>query len=287
MKNEIIILKDRQLLEITGVDCKKFLQSLITNDLNKLASEQLIYSALLNPQGRFLYDFFIFKIGDKIFLDCYAPRAQEILKKLGFYKLRSLVEIRIVDNFKMAQIFDKIDDFNNLAKNCHIFLDPRTQEMGYRIFFKDCGHFATQNQLSISDDQNRYHLKRILLKIAEGEYDLAYDKSFILEYGFDNLNAIDYKKGCYMGQEVTARTHYRGQIRKKLFHIQIDSLVAIEKNAEINYQQKVIGLVLSSVFSEGKLNALALIRIADEEDSNNYDWQNQLQFMDNKITIIS
>ena len=284
MNSEIIILKDREILEIQGVDCKKFLQSLITNDINKLDSSKLIYSALLNPQGRFLYDFFIFESEGKIFLDCQAIRAKELLRKLGFYKLKALVEIKIAADFKVAQIIDdgKIID----SGNCHIYHDPRHEKMGLRIYSKDLNHFATSNHLAIADSQNSYHLRRILLKIAEGEYDLTYDKSFILEYGFNNLNAIDYKKGCYVGQEVTARTHYRGQIRKKLFHIQIDSLDEISKGLEINYQQKILGTVLSSVFSEGKLNALALIKV-DDEDLNLKDWQNQLLVMENKIKIIS
>jgi folate-binding protein YgfZ len=287
MNSEIIILKDRSLLEVQGADSKKFLQSLITNDINKLASHSLIYSALLNPQGRFLYDFFIFEIGNKIYIDCYEGRVEEIFKKLRFYKLRSLVDIKIVSDFKVAQIIGVFDDNSlKLTENDHIYQDPRNKEIGLRIYSKDLGHFTTQNQLIIAASQNNYHLKRILLKIAEGEYDLIYDKSFILEYDFDNLNAIDYKKGCYVGQEVTARTHYRGQIRKKLFHIQIDLLDKIDKGVEVNDQQKAVGLILSSVFSEGKLNALALIKIADE----NLTLKNladQLRVMDNKITIIS
>ncbi len=284
MNSEIIILKDRSLLEIQGADRKKFLQSLITNDINKLAADSLIYSALLNPQGRFLYDFFIFEIDDKIYIDCHEARAQEIFKKLSFYKLRSSVEIKIVSDFKVAQII--LGNNAELTKNDHVYQDPRHKEMGFRIYCKDLEHFAAQNQLMIAASQNNYHLKRILLKIAEGQYDLIYDKSFILEYDFDNLNAIDYKKGCYVGQEVTARTHYRGQIRKKLFHIQIDSLDKIDKGTEINCQEKASGLVLSSIFSEGKLNALALVKIGDE-DFASPDLQNQLRVMDNKITIIS
>jgi folate-binding protein YgfZ len=285
MNSEIIILKNRSLLEIQGADRKKFLQSLITNDINKLAADSLIYSALLNPQGRFLYDFFIFEIDDKIYIDCHEARAEEIFKKLSFYKLRSLIEIKIISDFKVAQMIFGNHSYE-LTKDDHIYQDPRHKEMGLRIYSKNFEYFAAQNQLMIVDSQNNYHLKRILLKIAEGQYDLIYDKSFILEYDFDNLNAIDYKKGCYVGQEVTARTHYRGQIRKKLFHIQIDSLDKIDKGVEIDCQEKAVGLVLSSVFSKGKLNALALVKIADEDFASS-DLQNQLRAMDNKITIIS
>lgn len=279
MNNKIITLKDRQIIEVKGDDRKKFLQSLISNDINKI-DNNLIYSALLTPQGRFLYDFFIFESEERIFLDCYQPRVEEIFKKLNFYKLKSSVEINIALNFKVISIIDAGFDLSLLPNDCLIYSDPRNKEMGYRGYISKST--APNEEINLVDN---YHFKRIMLKIAEGEYDLTYDKSFILEYGFDNLNAIDYQKGCYLGQEVTARTHYRGQIRKKLLHVQIDSLTRVDKGSKINYQDRLIGEVLSSVFNCGKLNALALIKIEDELDIN--ELSGHLQLMGNKITIIS
>jgi folate-binding protein YgfZ len=285
MDKKIIILKDRALLEISGLQRYSFLQSLITNDINKLKTEPLIYCALLNPQGRFLYDFFIFEIKDKIFLDCYKIRVEEIIKKLNFYKLKSDVQIKLSVEFKVAQIINsKISQIE--LPQAHIFIDPRNFNMGFRVFFNhelDLNYLIEKYQLVIAT-QDSYNLKRIELKIPEGEYDLTYEKSFILEYDFNSLNAIDYKKGCYLGQEVTARTHWRGQIRKKLVNISIESLSEIAKGTAIYMNEEEVGIVLSSVFFENKLQALALIKIFDQESQPAYI-ADKLEIMGNKISI--
>lgn len=269
---EIIILNDRSIIEIKGQDRKKFLQGLITNDVEKANKNNLIYSAMLSPQGKFLYDFFIFEIGEIVFLDCFALRREEIIKKLNFYKLRLQVEIAKNDELKIAQI---LSQENSLPKNeGYVLNDPRHINLGKRIYSKILINNSTQ-------DRTNYDLARITNKIAESELDLTYDKSFILEFGFDNLSAVDYKKGCYVGQELTARTHYRGEIRKKLCHITIENLQQVEKNQEISCEGKSAGIVLSSLFYQNKLNALALIRSEFLAESN------KLELATNKINIIS
>ena len=130
-----------------------------------------------------------------------------------------------------------------------------------------------------------YHRRRITLKIPESEHDLTYEKSFILEFDFDNLNAIDYQKGCYVGQETTARTHYRGEIRKKLFHIKIPGKTSVEKNSEITCEGKSSGLILSSVFFESELHALALVKLSEDLSQNNFT--DKLEFETQKIFIVS
>ncbi len=258
------ILRDRALIEIAGEDRKKFLQGLITNDVNKASEQKLIYSAMLNSQGRFLYDLFIFEIGDKLMLDCFATRRDEIFQKLNFYKLRSKVTLTKNDELAVTQDFSQGQ-----------FADPRHLELGFRTYS------SSTSQIS----ENSYHAKRITLKIPESEHDLTYEKSFILEFGFDDLNAIDYQKGCYVGQELTARTHYTGQIRKKLFHIKIDGEITPEKNSEITCDAKPAGLILSSTFLESQLHALALIKLPD--DINFDDFSQKLKFESCKIFIAS
>lgn len=257
----MIQLATRSILEIIGSDRKKFLQGLITNDINKVSTKNLIYSAMLNSQGRFLYDFFIFEDGERLFLDCFEPRRDEILKKLNFYKLRSQVEIKKNDQLKI---------FSN--QNSQGFIDPRNPKLGYRLYSSDLN--------ADSEPQAEYDFARISLKIPESELDLTYEKSFILEFGFDDLNAIDYNKGCYVGQELTARTHYRGEIRKKIFHIKIDAK-SIEKNSEIYCEGKSAGIILSSIFFKNELHALALIKDPQETDLTKLDCANH------KISIIS
>lgn len=281
MPNKIAILEDRSILEIKGPERKKFLQGLITNDIEKASESHLIYSAMLAPQGRFLYDFFIFEIAEVIIIDCLSARRDELLKKLNFYKLRSKVEITKNDEMAVAAALEATANFK--IENSHSFIDPRNQALGHRLYFQ-----KSSNNLS-STAESEYHFLRIKNKIAESEYDLTYDKSFILEFDFDHLNAIDYQKGCYVGQELTARTHYRGQIRKKLFHIKIANLPAIEKNSEITCEGNSIGIVLSSALHNNELHALALIKLA--EDLNLEDqiktFSEKLEFEKNRITIIT
>ncbi len=235
----MIQLSDRAIIEISGSDRKKFLQGLITNDINKTSENNLIYACMLNAQGRFLYDFFIFEQSEKLLLDCYAPRRDEILQKFGFYKLRSQVTIKKNDELKV---------FSTLKKSQ--FNDPRNNALGFRLYAKE---------ETATDTINSYHFIRITNKIPESEYDLTYEKSFIAEFNFDNLNAIDYNKGCYVGQEPTARIHHLGEVRKEIIYLKLPQ--QLEKNSEITCEDGKPALVLSSVFYDNEIHALALKKI--------------------------
>ncbi len=254
----MIHLKDRAIIEIGGADRKKFLQGLITNDVEKTSATNLIYAVMLNAPGRFLYDFFIFDDGEKIVLDCLAARRDEIFQKLNFYKLRSQVVIKKNDELKVIS-----------NENGQGFLDPRNPKLGHRLYGN-----------ATCDSLTNYELLRISLKVPESESDLTYEKSLILEFGFDDLNAIDYNKGCYVGQELTARTHYRGEIRKKIFHVKLVTNQA-EKNSEIYCEGKSVGIILSSIFHKNELHALALVK-----DSQDIDLQ-KLDLSGHKISVIS
>ncbi len=269
MTKNLILLQDKKIIEISGKDRKKFLQGLITNDINKISENKILYAAMLNNQSRFLYDFFIFEKNDTIFLDCFEERIDEIIKKLNFYKLKSDVFIRKNEEIKAFSCLDENFD----KKFGFVFQDPRNQKMGYRIY---------HNQESDFENEAKYHHQRILLKLCESEYDLTYEKSIINEFGFDEINAIDYQKGCYIGQELVARTYHLGQIRKKIFHIEIDNLQKIQKNCEIYCQGKKVGLILSSIYFQNKLNCLAIIKIVDE----NLDFDNLFVNDNVKLKII-
>ena len=257
----MIHLTDRAIIEISGIDRKKFLQGLITNDVEKASQTNLIYSAMLNAQGRFLYDFFIFEDGETLVLDCFAIRRDEIFKKLNFYKLRSQISIKRNDDLRVI--------YNEKSLG---FQDPRNPKLGHRFYTKE-----SMNDLS---PLANYHFTRISLRIPESENDLTYEKSFILEFALGDINAIDYNKGCYVGQELTARTHYRGEIRKKIFYVQLDK-AEVEKNSEIHCEGKSIGLILSSIYFENKLHALALIKDPQEVDFE------KLKLIDQKISVIN
>ncbi len=247
-KQNLVKLTDRKIIEITGLDSKKFLQGLVTNNVNKLEKTEIIYSAMLNNQGRFLYDFFLFEIENKIYLDCLESRREEIIKKLNFYKLKSDVTIEKNDKIN---VFSSDERQNSIS-----FEDPRNKKMGFRSYLKTN---LEQNE------QNYYHAKRINLKIAESEHDLTYEKSIIAEFGFDDISAIDYEKGCYIGQELTARTHHLGQVRKKIFHIQIENAENLQKNQELYCQNKKIGILLSSVKINNRSDFLTLMKVKDDK----------------------
>lgn len=258
------LLEDRSIITLQGADTHKLLQGLITNDINH-CKNNLIYAAMLNNKGRFLYDFLIFEHDNSIFLDCHHEKAAEIIKKLNFYKLRSDVQITLNQELKVFSSHQESND-----KLC--FIDPRNLQLGYRIYKK------YENEDNASE---LYHQKRIELKIPDGEYDLTYEKSLILEFDFDNLGATNYQKGCYVGQELTARTHHTGQIRKKLCFIKINDAVILEKNTKISCENNNCGLILSSFVKDNYFYALALIKDDFINSSHNLEAEGK------KIEIIS
>ena len=292
------ILKDRAIIEVTGVDRRDFLQGLITNDINLLDQNTIIYSFFLNANGRYFADFFICANADYYWLDCHISQIDNIIAKLNLFKLRSQVSIR--KNTEIAVIFN----LNNQG-----FSDPRLQDFGYRNYV-----VIDNNTEYPSDDQSNYHQRRFQFNLVEGCYDLTVDKSFPLEFGFDNFKAISYKKGCYIGQETTARTHYRGQVRKKIVRFGLKNNnfdVFLEKffydnqltfnasnawettslkNCVIYQDDQEIGIILSSFYDR---NANSLIGLALLKDNFKNDQQSNevnqddvhLIICDNKISI--
>lgn len=203
-------LSKRALIQVKGPDKVSFLQGLITNDVATLEQRKLIYAALLTPQGKFLFDLFIFQIEDVFLIDCERERTSELIKRLSMYKLRSKVEITdLSDTYKVFAVSNK-----QLMPNEIQIADPRLKELGYRLY--------TKNQSIDLQLSNNYENHRISLGVPDGSGDIPIDKGVILEYGFDELQAIDWKKGCYMGQELTARTRYRGLVRKRLLPVKIE-----------------------------------------------------------------
>jgi len=178
---QTIHLKSRAVIQLTGRDAVKFLQSLITNDATKISNLEYMYAFMLTPQGRFLYDFFIIKTDDSILLDC-----QE-------------VEICQTD----LKVYASSAPINNQS-----FADPRSPKMGFRTI---------GNILDANAHDSEYHALRIKLLVPDADFDFTYGRSLPLNFGEAPLSAIDFNKGCYVGQEVTARMNHRGGIHKKLY----------------------------------------------------------------------
>jgi len=193
------MLTDRAVISLSGDDAREFLQGLISNDVRKLEDGQMIYAALLSPQGKFLHDFFVLLRGGVFYLDVDASRAADLLQRLNIYKLRSKVSINLENKLRVAASWG--GGGNGIS-------DPRLPQLGYRII----GEVLAEG----ADDYERHRLE---LGIPDGAKDMLFDKSLLLEFGFEDLHGVDFNKGCYVGQEVTARSKHRGQVRKFIYQV--------------------------------------------------------------------
>jgi folate-binding protein YgfZ len=208
----LITLAHRTIIEFKGEDAVAFLQGQTTNDMLRLAPGVSLYTAFLNSQGKFLNDAFAVMIAaDHLWLDVEAEHAIELLKKLNMYKLRSKVALALRVDIGVYACFDK----PALDKDSFVIQDPRAAEMGYRIYSATKKHANT--------DIAAYDKHRIRLCIPDGARDVPYERGFIMEYGFDRLNAIDFQKGCYVGQELTARMHYRKLGKRQLVCVEFEA----------------------------------------------------------------
>jgi folate-binding protein YgfZ len=215
-KNLFVQHHNRAIIKITGADKISFLQGLITNDLKKLEKNKLLFACFLTGNGRFLYDFFVFEIGDILYIDIIKSDCDDFAKKLKMYKLRSDVQFEILDDCMVCQLFT---ENNNLDKGSVVFKDPRSSKLGYRLYIlhNHSFNFEGFNKADI----NYYHQQRIANRIVESN-ELIKEKSIILEFGYKEQNAIAFDKGCYLGQELITRTERLGEIRKKLFNFELE-----------------------------------------------------------------
>ncbi len=229
----VYILDDRAILYINGEDTKEFLQNLISNDINKVSEVKSCFSSLLTPQGKFLYEFIIVKHKSGYILDCEKTQAEELFKKLSLYKLRSKVEILNLSNeFVVAAFshekfltFDDAKDqsgFTIKYREDPIFLDPRNKELGARLIINLEKLYLSLKKLDLHDANIReYYLLSHRLGIVPKDLNKLQDKLFGIECNFEELNGIDFKKGCYVGQENTARIKLKNKLSKRLFPINV------------------------------------------------------------------
>jgi len=241
---------DRGVVRITGDDTETFLQGLISNDIRRADGTHGLYAALLTPQGKYLFDFFIIRDGDALLVDCYREDIDLFVKKLTMFKLRSRVTLKDVSTdydvytffgANVAATLSMESDQHKTDEGCILYTDPRLEQAGVRGFVPSSVDLTSWGE-DASDDIYQYH--RISLGLVETPLDLIKDKSILLESGFDELSGVDWKKGCYMGQELTARTKYRGLIKKRLIPIKITD-GAPEPGSMISYAGKTVGDIRS------------------------------------------
>lgn len=203
----------RSLVRIGGADRHAFLQGLVSNDVTKSTPTNAVYAALLTPQGKFLHDLFILDVHETFLIDCEAARADDLLRRLTAYKLRSKVTFENASN-----AFDVWALWNYTPQAPHSFPDPRLPALGMRVFV---AKGATPANITPADF-NAYDQHRLSQGVADGSRDMEIEKSTLVESNFDFLNGIDWKKGCYTGQELTARMHHRALAKKRLFPVRIE-----------------------------------------------------------------
>ena len=251
----VYILEDRGILFVNGLDAKEFLQNLVTNDINKVDNSNSCFASLLTPQGKFLFDFLIVKHKSGYFIDCEKKQADNLFKKLNIYKLRSKVEIMNLSNeFVIAAFsYEKFMSFKEAKdilgytfkyREDPIILDPRHKKLGGRLIINLEKLYLSLKKLDLkSAEPNEYYKFSHEIGIPQRDMDKLSDKLFGIECNFEELNGIDFKKGCYVGQENTARIKLRNKLSKRLLPIQLIK-GNLEEGASIFNNENEVGKVL-------------------------------------------
>jgi len=252
---KVYILEDRGILYINGADANEFLQNIISNDINKVNKENSCFASLLSPQGKFLFAFIIVKHKSGYFIDCEKSQVEALFKQLNVYKLRSKVEIMNLSNEFVVAAFnrDKFlkfegakDTLGNTIKyreDC-ILLDPRNKDLGARLIINLEKLYLSLKKLELKDSPvSEYYQLSHELGIAQKNMNKLQNKLFGIECNFEELNGIDFQKGCYVGQENTARIKLKNKLSKRLLPIKLLSGKLIE-GAPIYINNIEIGKVL-------------------------------------------
>ncbi len=200
-------LTDRAVLDVSGEDRVAFLQGLVSNDVAAAGPGRAVWSALLTPQGKWIADFFIFADGERLLLDVEAGQAEMLAKLLSRYRLRSKVTIARTE-LGVQAVWGGAPSPGGVQAP-----DPRLAEAGWRVL---------GGGLAANADEADYDLHRLRLGLPSGSRDLEAERSTLVESGFDELHGIGWEKGCYMGQELTARTKYRGLVKRRLVPVRVE-----------------------------------------------------------------
>jgi tRNA-modifying protein YgfZ len=205
-------LPERGVIEVGGEDRANFLQGLVSNDVTQAIPGRSVWAALLTPQGKWLADFFILADGDRLLLDCERALTPLLLQRLARFRLRSKVTLRAAEEFSVYAAWGGTPT-ETPTRQAVVAPDPRLPEAGWRLVS------ATPLPATVFEaDWDRH---RLALGLPDGSRDLEAEKTILLEAGFDELNGVSWTKGCYMGQELTARTKYRGLVKRRLVPVAV------------------------------------------------------------------
>ena len=233
MNNSVYILEDRAILYVNGENVQDFLQNLISNDINKVTDNLSCFASLLTPQGKFLYEFIIVKHKKGYFIDCEKSQAENLFKQLNTYKIRSKVEILNLSNEFVVASFSH-EKFSSLEgsqdvlgytlkyREDPIILDPRNKNLGARLIINLEKLYLSLKKLDLKNDKlDNYYDKCHKLGIVPKNLNQLQNKIFGIECNYEELNGIDFKKGCYVGQENTARIKLKNKLSKRLLPLEI------------------------------------------------------------------
>jgi len=266
------ILEHRGVLRAGGEDLVAYLQGIVSNDVARVAADQAVWAAFLTPQGKFLHEFFIGDLGDDLggdfLLDCEAERLPDLLRRLTLYRLRSKVTLADARaDFAVAVLFGDgaLEKLGLAAEPGRaqpfggglVYCDPRLPALGARaILPRDKAEASLAEAGFAVGDVADYDRLRMAHGVPDGSRDLEVEKSILLENGFDELHGVDWDKGCFMGQELTARTKYRALIKKRLLPVTIEG-PAPEPGTPILAGEREAGVMRSASGNVG----LALLRL--------------------------
>jgi folate-binding protein YgfZ len=250
------LLSDRSVLRVTGPDTHKLLQGVITNDLNRVQHGSGIHAGLLSPQGKILFDFFVVAAGDGFLIEVAKDKAAEFVKRLGFYRLRAKVDIAEEPSLAVAAAWGGEP---SMPEGTIAYRDPRLPELGVRVLLPAGEAIAGLGCTAAAEAD--YHALRIRLGVPEGGRDYVFGETFPHDALFDQLNGVDFEKGCFVGQEVVARMQHRGTARKRVVPVEGDAPLIAGTDVEAG------GIPIGPIGSVDGAFGLALLRLDRVEDA--------------------
>jgi folate-binding protein YgfZ len=281
MNNNVYILEDRAILYINGPDTEDFLQNLISNNINKVTDNSSCFASLLTPQGKFLYEFIIVKHKSGYFIDCEKAQSEDIFKQLNLYKIRSKVEILNLSNEFVVASFgyekyisiegsENILGFTFKYREDPIILDPRHKDLGARLIINLEKLYLSLKKLDLKDNKiENYYTQSHELGIVPKNLNKLQNKLFGIECNYEELNGIDFKKGCYVGQENTARIKLKNKLSKRLLPIKIIEGKLIEDEKIYNSDFEIGKILINEGYPFG------LIKYLDENFDKNQTFKSK------------
>ena len=281
MNNNVYILEDRAILYINGPDTENFLQNLISNNINKVTDNSSCFASLLTPQGKFLYEFIIVKHKSGYFIDCEKAQSEDIFKQLNLYKIRSKVEILNLSNEFVVASFgyekyisiegsENILGFTFKYREDPIILDPRHKDLGARLIINLEKLYLSLKKLDLKDNKiENYYTQSHELGIVPKNLNKLQNKLFGIECNYEELNGIDFKKGCYVGQENTARIKLKNKLSKRLLPIKIIEGKLIEDEKIYNSDFEIGKILINEGYPFG------LIKYLDENFDKNQTFKSK------------